>query len=102
MVVSYAAGVTLVVGYLAVSPVGVELPPRGVGFALLAGGASALGAVAFYAGLRSGRASIVTTVTALYFVVAAVLGVLVFGESVSGREVAGVGFAVAAVVLLAQ
>lgn len=102
MVVSYAAGVVLVVAFVVLRSGGVDLPPRGVGLAVLAGVASAVAAVAFYAGLEAGRASIVTTVSALYFVVAAVLGVLVLGESVSAREVLGIGFAVAAVLLLAQ
>jgi uncharacterized membrane protein len=102
MVVSYVAGAALVAGYVLLGSSGVDLPPRGVGLAVLAGVASAVGVVAFYTGLEAGRASIVTTVSALYFVVAGVLGVLVLGESVSGRELLAVGFAVAAVVLIAH
>ena len=102
MVVSYVAGAALVAGYVPLGSSGVDLPPRGVGLAVLAGVASAVGAVAFYTGLQAGRASIVTTVSALYFVVAGVLGVLVLGESVSGRELLAVGFTVAAVVPIAH
>ncbi|GAA5059491.1 hypothetical protein GCM10025751_43540 [Haladaptatus pallidirubidus] len=39
--------------------------------------------------------------TALYFVVAAVLGVVFLGESVSVRDMAGIGLAIGAVALLA-
>lgn len=72
-----------------------------MGLALLAGVASAVAAVAFSAGLETGRTSIVTTISALYFVVAVVLGVVVLGESVSARELVGLGCAVVAVLLLA-
>lgn len=61
-----------------------------------------IAAVAFYAGPERGQTSVVTTVSVLYFVVAAVPGVAVLGETVEATDVAGVGFAVLAVVLLAR
>jgi uncharacterized membrane protein len=72
-----------------------------VAFAGLAGVFAGAGAVAFYAGLAEGNSAVVTTVSALYFVVAALLGVAVLGESLGLRDVAGVGFAVLAIALLA-
>ena len=70
--------------------------------ALGAGVFAGIAAVAFYAGPERGQTSVVTTVSALYFVVAAVLGVAVLGETVEATDVAGVGFAVLSVVLLAR
>lgn len=102
MAISYVASGALAVGYvvLRVDPTG--LPQRGVGIAILAGVFGALGAVWFYSGLSHGRTGIVTTISALYFVVAAVLGILILGESLALRDVAGIGFAMIAVVLLAH
>lgn len=102
MVVSYATGVAVALGYLAVADRPVALEARGVGFALAAGVFAGAGAVAYYAGLDRGTTAVVTTVSALYFVVAAVLGVAVLRESLAPSDVAGVGFAVLAVVLLAR
>lgn len=102
MAISYVASGTLAVGYilLRVDPGG--LPPQGVGIAVLAGVFGALGAVWFYTGLSYGRTGIVATISALYFVVAAVIGILALGESLAVRDIAGIGFAVIAVILLAH
>jgi len=102
MVFSYAASVVVALGYVAARDETLSTVRTGVGVALVAGVFAGIGAVAFYAGLERGRTSVVTTVSALYFVVAAVLGVVVLGESVEATDVAGVGLATAAVVLLAQ
>jgi uncharacterized membrane protein len=101
MVVSYATGATLALGYVLFSRGVPALPRRGVALAGLAGVFAGAGAVAFYAGLSEGNSGVVTTVSALYFVVAAVLGVVVLGESLGLRDVAGIGFAVLAIALLA-
>lgn len=99
MVISYGASVPIVLAYIAVQEKTVSLSADGVAFALLAGLFGAIGGVCFYAGLSHGRTAIVTTVGALYFLVAALLGVVFFGESIGLEEVAGIGFAVLAVVL---
>ena len=101
MVVSYTTGAALALGYVVISRGVPSLPGRGVAFAGLAGVFAGAGAVAFYAGLAEGNSAVVTTVSALYFVVAALLGVAVLGESLGLRDVAGVGFAVLAIALLA-
>lgn len=101
MIVSYATSVGVAVGYVALAGDPGGLPARGVGFALVAGVFAGGGAVAYYAGLDYGSTGVITTVSALYFVVATLLGVVLLGESVGLREVAGIGLAVGAVVLLA-
>jgi transporter family protein len=102
MIVSYAVGIGvagLYVLYRGTSVLGAD--PTAIGVAALAGVASGVGAVAYYAALQAGAAGIATTITALYFVVAAALGVAVLGESLAATDVAGVGAAVVAVVLIA-
>jgi uncharacterized membrane protein len=63
--------------------------------------ATGAGAVAFYAGLAEGDSAVVTAASGLYLVVAALLGVAVLGESLALRDVAGIGFAMLAIALLA-
>ena len=103
MVISYATGAVIALGYVYTQRGGFASPPMdGVLLAAAAGVFAGVAGVAFYMGLEVGRASIITTVSALYFVVAVVVGILFLGESVSLTDVAGIGFAVFAVLLLAQ
>lgn len=100
MVVSYATGALLAAGYIGVQPISITLDREGLFFAILAGVFAGAGTIAFYAGLKHGRTGIVTTVSALYFVVAAIIGVVFLEETMTLRHAAGVGFAVLAVALL--
>lgn len=100
MVISYAAAISVAVVYALVQGVPAEFSTSGVAFAVAGGLFSGVGAVSYYAALRHGTAAVATTVTALYFVVAAVIGVVLLGESVSARDLAGIALAVGAVVLL--
>lgn len=101
MVVSYATGATVAFGYVLSRPGSVTFSTRGLGIAAVAGVFAGVGAVAFYVGLDRGSTGVVTTVSALYFVVAAVLAVVFLNESASLRTVAGVATAGVAVWLLA-
>jgi uncharacterized membrane protein len=102
MIFSYAASVGVALAYVVSRGDSLSTARTGVGIALVAGVFAGIGAVAFYSGLERGRTSIVTTVSALYFVVTAVLGVVVLGESVEATDAAGIGFAVLAVTFLAR
>ena len=101
MVVSYGTGAAIAFGYVLSRPAPVEFSTRGVGIAAVAGVFAGVGAVAFYVGLDRGSTSVVTTVSALHFVVAAVIAVLFLNESASLRTVAGIATAGVAVWLLA-
>jgi drug/metabolite transporter (DMT)-like permease len=102
MGISYATGACVAIAYIALNGEGtLSLPPRGVALALGAGIFSGIGGIAFYAGLQQGESAVVTTVSAMYFIVAALVGVAVLGETLGLRELAGIGFAVVAVALLA-
>ncbi|WP_132061542.1 EamA family transporter [Halorussus amylolyticus] len=100
MVISYVAGVTVAVGYIVSQGLSPTLSGSGVGYAIAGGLFSGVGAISYYAALQHGSAAIATTVTALYFVVAAILGVVFLGESVGVRDVAAIALAVGAVALL--
>jgi transporter family protein len=103
MVVSYVVGAGLATVYvLGRRGTSIELTQQGLAWSGAAGVASGVAAVAFYAGLHRGETGVVTTVSALYFVVAAVLGVLVLDDTMGTRELVGVAFAIAAVVMLAD
>jgi transporter family protein len=101
LVVSYVTSVAVGVAYLWASPVEVTASPRDLGWAVAAGIATGLGSVFYYTGLDVGDVSIVSTVTALYFVVSVLLGVLVLNETLTLQEGVGVLLAVVAVGLLA-
>ena len=102
MIFSYATSVVTALAYGFARDQPVATARTGVAVALGAGVFAGIAAVAFYAGLERGQTTVVTTVSALYFVVAAVIGVAVLGDSVEATDVAGVGFAVPSVVLLAR
>lgn len=102
MVVSYATGAVIAFGYVYAQRGSLSLPMEGVLLAGVAGVFAGIGGVAFYMGLNQGRAAVVTTVSGLYFVVAALIGVVVLGEAIDLYDVGGIGFAVLAVVLLAR
>ena len=99
MILSYAAGIGVAFVYLFSQDATPTLSTVGVGYAVAGGLFSGIGAISYYVSLRQGTASIATTVTALYFVVAALIGIVFLGESVSIRDVAAIGLAVGAVVL---
>jgi len=97
------AAATVVVGfYTVVWERGATVGTEGARFAVLAGLALGAGMVAFYLGLSTGRTGVVTSISALYFVVAAILGVVFLGDSLSAVNVAGIGAAAVAIALLSQ
>ncbi|MFB6081904.1 MAG: EamA family transporter [Halanaeroarchaeum sp.] len=102
MVISYGTGAAIALAYVFANRGNLALPTDGVLLAAGAGIFAGIGGVAFYAGLQTGRSAVVTTVSALYFVVAAVIGVVVLGETVDAYDVAAVGFAMLAVALFAR
>ncbi|WP_049972182.1 EamA family transporter [Haladaptatus cibarius] len=101
MAISYAIGVGVAILYIAVQSGPVTLTDSGVAFAIAGGLFSGIGSISYYAALQYGSTAIATTITALYFIVAAVLGAVFLGESVSMRDMAGIGLAIGAVALLA-
>lgn len=90
MVISYIVGALVASVYVAVQGKPTNIVYSGVLYAMLAGIASASGGITLYAALARGDAAIVTTISALYFVVAAVIGIFFLGESLQVTDVIGI------------
>lgn len=101
MLVSYAVSVPVAIAYIGVRGVRISPTVDGLAVAALAGVFLGIAGLSFYAGVETGQTAIVATISGLYFVVAAILGVLFLGESIGVQEMAGIGCAIGAVVLLA-
>ncbi len=103
LVVSYAAG-TIVsgvyIGMMQKTPT--DIAYDGLFYAVLAGVASASGGIALYVALKRGDAAIVTTISALYFVVAAIIAVIFLEESLQATDVVGILLAGLAITLIAN
>src|SRR6056297_4353740 len=72
--ISYGTAMILTIGYGIASGASPTITPRGGTFAVVSGVFAAMGLVATYIGLSIGSTATVTTIGALYFVVAAVIG----------------------------
>ncbi|QLG50204.1 EamA family transporter [Natrinema halophilum] len=101
MILSYVTSIAIAIGYLWIASDNVSITVEGVGWALVSGIFAGIGAIAFYSGIAQGRAGTVTTISALYFVVAVGIGIVLFGNPLGIREVVGFVFAILSVVLLA-
>jgi bacterial/archaeal transporter family protein len=73
---------------------------RGIGLSLLTGIASMVGAAFFIWAANKGPISIVSTVSALYPVVAIILAALFLREVISARQAVGIGLAILSIFLL--
>lgn len=72
------------------------------GIGMAAGVAGAFGFYFFYRAIANGPATTVIPITSLYVAVAVILAFVFLGEPLTVKRAAGVGLAVAAVVLLAE
>lgn len=101
VVITYFVGAVLGTGYVLVQSNSVSVARPGLRFAVLSGVFFGIGGLSYYHALRNGSTTVITTVAALYFVVAALLAVTVLGEQLQARQVAGVVLATLSVFLLA-
>lgn len=102
MVISYTVGVFVAGVYVALQNESTQLVFDGVIFAALAGMASATGAITLYMGLEKGDASVITTISALYFVISAIIGIVFLGESLHITDVVGIFLAAVSIILIAN
>ena len=100
--ISYVVAAALTVAYALGSDASLAVTGRGALFAVAAGVFAAGGLVATYVGLSVGSTTTVSTIGALYFVVAAAIGVAVLGDALTPSKAAGVVLAVLALVLIAR
>ncbi len=78
-----------------------ETHPTGILYALLTGIAGVLGTLFYYFAASRGQISIVVSLTALYPLITILLAVIFLHETLVLKQVLGLCFAVAAIVLLA-
>ena len=100
--ITYVVAAVAVSAYAIVSGAPLDVGTRGGLLSVAAGLFAALGLVSLYVGLSLGSTAVVSTVGALYFVVAAAIGVFVLSEPLSTTQVAGIGLAVVSIVLISQ
>jgi len=100
--ISYLVAAMLAVGYVFVSGASLEITPRGGALAGVAGLFAGVGFVSMYIGLSRGSATVVSTLGAMYFVVAALIGMALLGDEISTTRVAGLLLAFIGVILVAQ
>jgi transporter family protein len=99
-----------IVGAMAVYPVIIIMYSKGFAWewnnphyylALLAGLVGGLGTIFFFMALIRGEASRVVVITALYPVVTVLLSVLLLGELITLKKIAGILLALSGIILLA-
>lgn len=100
--ISYLVATPLAIGYVVVSDASLAVTMRGGLLAAVAGLLTGIGLIATYAGLSVGSTTVVTTIGAMYFVVAAVIGMVVLGDEVTMTKLAGIAFAAIGVVLVTR
>ena len=100
----YETAGALLVGVVALQRLGFrpETHPNGVLFALLTGVAGMAGTLFYFHAARTGKISLVVTVTALYPLITILLAVLILKEPLSGRQLCGLVLAMAAIYLVAN
>ena len=100
--ISYLVAAILAAGYVLVSGASLAITPRDGTIAGVAGVFAGIGFVSMYIGLSRGSTTVVSTLGAMYFVVAALIGMTVLGDEITTTRVAGLLLAGAGVVLVAQ
>jgi len=100
--VSYATAAVVAGLIVVASDASLAVTNRGLLFAVLAGVAAAIGVVSTFIGVTVGSTAVVSTIGGMYFVTAAVISVVAFGEPPSLNEVAGIALAIAAIVVINQ
>lgn len=100
--ISYLVATVLAVGFVFVSGASLAITPRGGLLAGVAGLFAGIGFVSMYLGLSRGSTTVVSTFGAMYFVVAAFIGMAALGDDITTTRVAGLLLAGVAVVLVAR
>jgi uncharacterized membrane protein len=100
--ISYLVAGPLALGYVLVSDASLAITARGGLFAGVAGLFTGIGLISMYVGLSGGSTTVVSTLGAMYFVVAALIGMVILGDEVTVTRFGGITFAILGVVLVSQ
>jgi drug/metabolite transporter (DMT)-like permease len=85
---SYLVATALAVGFVFASGASLTVTPRGGMLAAVAGVFAGIGFVSMYLGLARGSTTVVSTLGAMYFVVAAFIGMAALGDELTATRVA--------------
>ncbi len=98
----YQVAGALFVGLVAISMMQFkpDIHPKGILFAFLTGVAGILGTLFYFAAASRGKISVVSSMTALYPIITILLATVLLKEPVTIRQIIGMLFALAAIVLL--
>ncbi len=100
--ISYLVAGPLALGFILVSDASLAITAKGGLLAGTAGLFTGIGLISMYVGLSGGSTAIVSTLGAMYFVIAAIIGMVVLGDEVTITRLAGIAFAVIGVVLVTR
>lgn len=100
--ISYLIAGLLALGFVIVSDASLAVTARGGLLAGVAGLFTGIGLISMYVGFTHGSTTVVSTFGAMYFVVAAVIGIVILGDELTATRVTGIAFAVIGMVLVAR
>ncbi|CQR50893.1 MULTISPECIES: EamA family transporter [Haloferax] len=100
--ISYLVAAVLAFGFIVVSDASLAVTARGGLLAGVAGLFTGIGLISMYIGFTHGSTTVVSTLGAMYFVVAAVIGIVVLGENLTLTKLTGIAFAVLGIVLVTR
>ncbi len=100
--ISYLVAGPLALGYILVSDASLAITAKGGLLAGVAGLFTGIGLISMYIGFSNGSTTVVSTLGAMYFVVAALIGMLILGDEVTITRVAGIAFAIIGIVLVTR
>ncbi|MFD1562559.1 EamA family transporter [Haloarchaeobius amylolyticus] len=100
--ISYLVAGLLALGFIIVSDASLAVTMRGGLLAGMAGLFTGTGLISMYVGFTHGSTTVVSTLGAMYFVVAAIIGMVVLGDDVTITKFTGIMFAVISVVLVSR
>ena len=100
--ISYLVATPFALGYILVSDASLAITAKGGLLAGIAGLFTGIGLISMYIGLSGGSTTVVSTLGAMYFVVAALIGMVLLGDEVTITRFAGIVFAVMGVILVSQ
>ena len=100
--ISYLVAGPLALGYVLVSDASLVITAKGGLLAGTAGLFTGIGLISMYVGLSGGSTTVISTLGAMYFVVAAFIGMFILGDEVTATRLAGIAFAIIGVMLVSQ
>lgn len=100
--ISYLVATLLAFGLVVGSDASLAISLRGGVIAGVAGLFTGIGLISMYVGLSRGSTTVVATLGAMYFIVAAAIGMAALGDEITTTRVAGIVFAGVAVILVTR